>query len=107
MAALIFHLSTALAMLILIAFSFYMLKNTKGRLSEGFKIIIIGHTPLLFLQIAEAAFIYYNYKNIDVISGELSLLEQTTQAIAALSIFIAIYLIKKTTFIRFGDTKND
>ncbi len=105
MADVMFHLSGAVAMLVVIAFSFYMVRNTRGKMSEGFKIMLVGHMPILLLHMAEAGLAYGGA--FDVGDFRLEFLEQTAQVIAALSIFIAIYLIKNMVFTKFEDAEDE
>ncbi|VVB98637.1 Uncharacterised protein [uncultured archaeon] len=93
---LIFHLGSAIAMFVVIAFSFYMVRSTRGRMSEGFKIILMGHVPLMLLHTIEAAMILFSSGGMSEL--KLDFLEQTAQVIAALSIFAAIYIIRRTLF---------
>lgn len=90
-----FYMGSALAMFVVIAFSFYMIRHTKGKMSEGFKIILMGHVPLMLLHGTEAAMALSGQPMSGV---KVAFLEQTAQVIAAFSIFIAIYLIKRTLF---------
>ncbi len=92
------YLSSALAIVMVITFSFYMVRNTKGKMSEGFKIMLLGHIPMLLLRVAEFALIWYG--DYSVSDLKLSFLEQTTQIIAALSVFIAIYIIRNMAFVK-------
>lgn len=97
MSDLMFTLASALAMFIVIAFSCYMVSSTKGRISEGFKIMLLGHIPLMILNLAHALSILM-VGTPQVSEIKLEFLEQTAQVIAAFSIFIAIYLIRTMVF---------
>lgn len=97
------HVFSALVMLAIIAFSFYMIRNTKGKMSEGFKIMIIGHLPLMIMHVIQMFVIYEQYEMSEL---KISFLDETAQIIAALSIFIAIYLIKTTVFGRGEKNEN-
>ncbi len=101
---LIYHLAASITMTIVIAFSLYMLRNSKGKMSEAFKIIIFGHVPMLVVHGAKTlSFLLADFELSDI---KFVFLEQTAQVIAALSIFIAIYLIKQGSFQNIGDAEN-
>ncbi len=106
MDALMIYLSSTVAMLAVMIFSIYMLGNSRGKLSDGFKIIILGSAPLLLLRMAQAAMMAFG-PGYDVSDLRLALVEQIAQVITALSIFMAIYLIKRDFFgNKAGDGKN-
>ncbi|MEW6528865.1 MAG: hypothetical protein AB1391_03180 [Candidatus Micrarchaeota archaeon] len=99
MSNLILHTASALAMFIVIAFSYYMIRNAKGKMSDGFKIILIGHVPLMFLHIYEIfSLVFEDIPHVDEI--KLRFLDHTGQVIAAFSIFVAIYFIRVMVFIK-------
>lgn len=105
MTELFYRASATVAMFVLIAYSFYVVRNTRGKMSEAFKIIIIGHLPMLAFYIVEtAAFFVTDFAQSDI---KTIFLEQTAQVIAALSVFIAIYIIKRGSFYRSGETENE
>lgn len=100
----IFHFIGSIVLLVVIIASFYMLRHTKGKLSEGFKLILIGHLPLLFLYVMSSGLIFYGSISFSTI--KLAFLEQVASMIAAVSIFAAICLIKNW-FLVPGAVKNE
>ncbi len=98
MSNLLLHIASALTMFTVIAFSFYIVRNAKGKMGEGFKIILIGHMPLMLLHIYEVVIILFG-NPLHIAEIKMKFLDQTAQIIAAFSVFVAIYFIRTMVFI--------
>ncbi len=97
-------LAAIVAMGTVIAFSFYMVRHTRGRMSEAFKIILLGHSVVLLFDIAKVASAFLGYEMSPL---KVVFMEQTAQVISALSIFIALYMIRQSSFHRAEGTHDE
>lgn len=102
--SMMFRLASTIAAVLVVIFSFYMIRKTRGRMVGSFKMMLIGHTPVALVYVAELLLTFYGiYEEGDL---RVVFIEQTAQVVAALSVFLAIYLIKRNIFISKGDSGN-
>ncbi len=94
----IVHFAAGLAILLVIYASYMTVRESKGNLASAFRIILIGHIPLTLIHLVSAL------SDMGII-GQLfnngaihEPLNDVGEALSALSVFLAIYKVKKELY---------
>ncbi len=94
----VLNFASSIAMLLVIYAAYMMVHRSRGEFANAFKIILIGHIPSAAVHFLNSL----SYFGISVLpddgSAAYNALNQGVQVISALSVFIAIYVVKKVLF---------
>lgn len=94
----VLNFASGISMLLVIYAAYMLVHDSKGDLAKAFKIILLGHVPSAVIHF----FGSLAYFDVNVLpetgSVAYALLNYTAEVISALSVFLAIYVIKRALF---------
>lgn len=94
----VLNFASSISMLLVIYAAYMMIHRSRGEFANAFKIILVGHIPSAAVHFLNSL----SYFGINVLPDEGSqvynALNLGVQVISALSVFIAIYEVKKALF---------
>lgn len=91
----VLNFASGISMLLVIYAAYMMVRTSKGDFSNAFKIILLGHVPSAAIHFLNSLG-YLGYQVLpDDTSPVYTLLIYGGQVISALSVFIAIYMVKR------------
>lgn len=92
------YFASAVSMVLVIYAAYLMVKDSKGNFAKAFRVIIGGHIPSAVMNLLTAT----QYLDNGIMPPEAALLypafNHIAHAISALSVFIAVYLVKKELY---------
>ena len=96
-AVFVLNFASGISMLLVIYAAYMMIGNSKGDFANAFKVILFGHVPSAAVHFL-ASLSFFGLNVLPGNGGVYEALNQTCQVISALSVFAAIYLVKKTLY---------
>ncbi len=98
MVVFVLNFASGISMLLVIYAAYMMVSNSKGDFAKAFKIILVGHTPSVMIHLL-GSLSYFGIEIIPYGKGTAYIaLNLSSQIISALSVFIAIYVIKRALY---------
>ncbi|VVB98638.1 Uncharacterised protein [uncultured archaeon] len=94
----VLNFASGISMLLVIYAAYMMVRHSRGDSAAAFKIILIGHVPSALVHFL-ASLAYFGVPLIpDENSFFYAVLNHGGQVVSALSVFIAIYVMKRVLF---------
>ena len=88
------NVASGLSMLLVMYASYMLVKDSRGELARAFKIILIGYIPSAVLHFLNSI-AYFGFSFIPEDPALLNIISLTGQITSTLSVFIAIYFMKR------------